>query len=205
MRWWKRKRVTLTLFAVVLIAAASWTGLNWLRMSRTAVRVDGAWQRVEAASRARLALSANVMRSAPLDSFLGSEPANELRRAAARVAATSLGPTWTGDAEAYRDYLAAQADLSAAFARFWRAGPAEPSSLAGRVGADLRRSQDEMETLLAAGIADLEGSVGSFRESARGFPGSILAGRMYGDALGTLAPLLAAHPVANEDASGVEH
>lgn len=173
MRRARRARRLLTLTAIAAVAAlvlgvTGWVGASYLTLVRRQVAIADACERVEAASRQRLALVANLL--GELDAVGGGRAAvEELVRARDAVATRRLDPQRVWDGEVYRAYLEAQARLG-------RALESARVALHDAARGPSRETWRGLDTQLSRQLERLELDRAACRAAVRSFPGSVLAG-----------------------------
>jgi hypothetical protein len=151
----------------LVLAGVVGAGVSWLGLVRRQVVLADACERVEAASRQRLALLQNLL--ADLDAASGSPAAlvDELVAAERAVSTTRLDPERIWDEELYRAHVEAQAQLGRAIERV-------RASLDGSgPSAAMWRGLDEQ---LSRQLARLDVGRAACRAAVSRFPGSLLAG-----------------------------
>lgn len=169
-----RRMVLLAALAVGTTALA-WSGVSYLRLVRLQVGVADACSRVEASSRSRIELVENLIHCSETFVCLESERRTALRVIITRIDGSSFVPEIAGDSQRYRDFLAAQAELTTTLDGLW---PVEPAAWDGPrlLSEDLRARLDRSSALLGESIAELERSLANYRMTTTRFPHSLVAG-----------------------------
>jgi len=169
-------RRTLLLTVVALgTTAVAWSGLSYLRLVRLQVRVADACSRVEASSRSRVELVENLIHCSETFVCLDADRRTALRGVTTRIERSPFVPEIAGKSVRYRDFLAAQTELTTTLDRLWSDEPAAWDG-ARLLSEDLRARLDRSSALLEESIAELERSLDSYRTATTVFPDSLVAG-----------------------------
>ena len=153
----------------------AWSGLSYLRLVRLQLRVAEACSRVEASSRSRVELVENLIHCSEIFVCLDADRRTALRGVTTRIERSPFVPEIAGKSVRYRDFLAAQTELTTTLDRLWSDEPAAWDG-ARLLSEDLRARLDRSSALLEESIAELERSLDSYRTSTTGFPDSLVAG-----------------------------
>jgi hypothetical protein len=178
--------VALAVVVSLACVCAGWGAASYVKLLRLQVGVADACARVEAASRSRIGLVANLVHSSEAFDCLDPASRAALRAASERAARSSVVPALAVAPDAYDEFLAAQRDLSATIEEVWSEAGASPGVGSRIVIEDLQSGLERVEALLDESIAALDRSVERYRASSRRFPGSVIAGSLSRDHTGSM-------------------
>jgi hypothetical protein len=156
-----------------LLAALGWGMQAYVDLVRLEAAVVDARARVETASRIRLELVENLLRDA--QAGRGAEALTQVDLAAMRVRDLGLLPAALDAEGCPTEFLAAQDDLTAALDAVWAGGREMGDRTVELAITDLRPEIQRWSATLDRGMDELNEQLQSFRSSAVGFPGSLIA------------------------------
>jgi len=156
-----------------LLAALGWGLQTYIELVRLEASVVDTRDRVETASRVRLELVENLLHDARADG--GAEALAGVELAATRVRELALLPAGLESDAGQAEFRSAQRELSSALDVVWDGGAASQDASVELAISDLRPEIQRWSVTLERGLAELDRQLGSFRASAAGFPGSLIA------------------------------
>jgi hypothetical protein len=195
-----RNRWSLALAGVFLagVAAVAWGFAAYVGLLRLQVRVTDAGSRVEAASRSRAELAANVLHTADAFACLAPDRLTALREATDRASRALLVPRVFDVPEPHREILLAQDDLTAVLEDVWPTLRAAQGAGARVLVEDLESSLERARGSLVERLGELERSIDAYRSRASRFPVSVIAGVTTGDARALLPSRVSGSPGASD-------
>jgi len=167
---------------------------SYVGLLRLEVRVTDASDRVEAASRSRAELVANVIHASTAFDCFAAERLAKLRGAAERAGQTHLAPRILEEPALYREFLLAQDELTQAVGEFWTSLQSQGDEGALVLVEDLRGSVEEVENLLLEQLAELDRSIDTYHARSGRFPRSVIAAMVAGKESAVARPRVAATP-----------
>jgi hypothetical protein len=178
-----RNRWSLALAGVVLagIAAVAWGLAIYLGLVRLQVQVTDVGSRVEAASRSRAELAANVIHTVDALACLDPDRLTALRKATDRASRAQLVPRVFGEPEPHREILLAQEDLTTVLEDFWPTLRTTQRAGARVLVEDLESRLESAGVSLVERFGELERSIDAYQAATSRFPGSVIAGVATGN------------------------
>jgi len=179
-----RNRWSLALAGVVLaaVAAVGWGFDVYLGLLRLQVRVTDAGSRVEAASRSRAELAANMLHTAGAFACLAPDRLTALREATDRASRALLVPRVFDEPEPHREILLAQNDLTTVLDDVWPTLRATQGAGARVLVEDFESSLEQARGSLVERLGELQRCIDAYRDETSRFPGSVIAGVATGNA-----------------------
>jgi len=155
------------------LAALGWAMQAYVDLVRLEASVVDTRARVETASRVRLELVENLL----LDTRAGrhADALAQVELAATRVSELGLFPGGLENDSGQQEFRNAQSNLTAALEVIWDGGTGKRDLSVEFAISDLKPAIQRWSATLDRGLAELERQLESFRASAGGFPGSLIA------------------------------
>jgi hypothetical protein len=158
------------------IATLAWGLVVFVGLVRLQVHVTDAGSRVEAASRSRAELAANVTHAAAAFDCVAPDRLAALRSATERAGGALLGPRILDDPGSYRQFLLAQDDLTSALDEVWPVLRASRRAGPRFLVEDLHANLEQARASLTRRLGDLDRSVDAYHARSTRFPASLIAG-----------------------------
>jgi hypothetical protein len=166
--------------ALAGVALAGITGVAWgmavyIGLVRLQVRAMDVGSRVEAASRARAELAANVIHTADAFACLAPDRLTALREATDRATRARIAPRLLDEPEPHREILLAHEDLTSVLEEFWPTLRATRGAGAHVLAEDLETRLESARLAIVECLSELEGSIDAYEAATSRFPGSVVA------------------------------
>jgi hypothetical protein len=177
----RRRGAVLAAAGLATVAALAWGLVVYVGLVRLQVCVTDAGSRVEAASRSRAGLAANVTHAAVAFDCVPPQRLAALRRAIDRAGGTLLVPRMLEDARSYREFRSAQDDLTSALEELWPVLRASRRAGARFLVEDLQASLERAHASLTERLGDLDRSLDAYHARSARFPASLIAAMASGE------------------------
>jgi hypothetical protein len=178
-----RNRWSLALAGLVLagLAAVAWGLAIYIGLVRLQVQVTDLGSRVEAASRSRAELAANVIHTVDALACLDPDRLTALRKATDRASQAQLLPGVFDEPEPHREILLAQEDLTSVLEDFWPTLRTTQGAGARVLVEDLQSRIESARVSLVERFGELERGIDAYQAATSRFPGFVIAGVATGN------------------------